>query len=619
MGFTNPTGLLALSSVIPLIIAYLLRPKPLDFPIPSLMFISKMQTESRKFNALFNKIIKDPLFLIQLLVLILLAFAISQPFIMLNKNVTFGHTVIILDASASMGVSNRFDDAKSMANGYLSRKVSIILAENVPVKVLDKGSSSDAKKLMTKLEAKDTTVSLSDAMLLGEQILKGGTGRIVVISDFSSYEGEKPWAIKQKIEAGGIDVALVKVGKDADNIGIIGIAGGELQPYMDTYEYKTSIKNFMDFPQDVPVKVTHDGSTVTTKTYTIQARSSEFFSLQNVGEGLTTVSLQINDDLDADDIAYIYIPPLSERKILYTSTIAKAPSKIALSVVPRTKITYLLPDIVPRDFSDYDFVVIGNVSKKDALEGSLLAGTFDEYLYDYALNGGNVLVIASGGLPSYKIEKILPVYLGGVSTSRSGTDMVFQNEFAKREYFDDIALSKTLRAIPAKDSVVLVNSSDNSVLLAYKKIGAGTVVYLGMADDADWSNFHTMQDYPVFWIKLIDWLSGTSTGDIAQFNKRTGSMVQPGLEITRPDGITTTNNLLDAVGIYEVGNKKIATNLYSEKESDTTIKDMAVSSPISTPLADSGKVMTELETLLMILGVLFIFAELYVLQKRGEL
>ena len=630
MGLANPSALLALSSVIPLILIYLLKPKPVDFVVPSLMFISKMQKQKTILNSFFNKLVKDPLFLIQLLVLILLAITMAQPFFMLDKNFSAGHTVIVLDASASMKAGNRFEDAKSIASDYFSRKVSIIVSENVPIKVLESGSSNEAKGIMTKLQAHDTTSSISDAMLLGERILAGDGGRIVVISDFSSSEGEKPWATKQKIEASGINVALIPIGKDADNIGIIGTGTPdvEIQPYQDTYEYSTIIKNFMDTSQKVPVEVKHDRKIIDTKTYTIPARSSEFFSLQNVGAGVTTVSLDVNDDLESDNTAYIYIPTLSERRVLYTSNTAKAPSKTVLSIVPRVSITERLPDIFPRDFSNYDFVVIGNITAKDELKGSLPAGTFDEYLYEYVSDGGNVIVIASAGLPSYSIKKLLPVYLGGGSNKKTdvtiSAKMVLQNEFAKKEYFDDVTIPKHLLSMPASDSVVLVNSSDDSVVLAYKKIGAGTVVYLGMTDDETWSDFHLKSDYPIFWIKLIDWLSGV--GDINQFNMNTGTMIQPGRNIKRPDGVVTKSNLLDMAGLYmfedntdSKNDGQIAVNLYNEKESDLTVSNLLGTSVVDAPRSDGNKSRTEFDGILIALITILVFAELYIIKQRGEL
>lgn len=75
MPFETPLALLALLSVIPLIILYMLRPKPKVLLIPSLMFVFKFERERKWVYASLTKIVQDPLFLIQLLVLIFLSTA----------------------------------------------------------------------------------------------------------------------------------------------------------------------------------------------------------------------------------------------------------------------------------------------------------------------------------------------------------------------------------------------------------------------------------------------------------------------------------------------------------------------------------------------------------------
>ena len=66
MPFENPFALIALLSVIPLIILYMLRPKPAVLLIPSLMFVLKLERERKRVYASLTKIVQDPLFLIQL-------------------------------------------------------------------------------------------------------------------------------------------------------------------------------------------------------------------------------------------------------------------------------------------------------------------------------------------------------------------------------------------------------------------------------------------------------------------------------------------------------------------------------------------------------------------------
>jgi hypothetical protein len=111
--FSNPLALLALASIIPLIILYLLRPRTVNLDIPSLLFFLKREQQRNKLSQLLRKIIRDPLFIIQLLVLILLSIAAAAPYIMEEK-VSGQHTVIVIDNSASMQAGGRLDEQRGM-------------------------------------------------------------------------------------------------------------------------------------------------------------------------------------------------------------------------------------------------------------------------------------------------------------------------------------------------------------------------------------------------------------------------------------------------------------------------------------------------------------------------
>jgi len=104
--FMNPWGLYAFAILIPIIILYLLKPKPKDLRIPSLMFIMEIEHKKR-FSSFFRKIIRDPLLIIQILAICLLVMTIANPFYVseetrsVNKDV-----VVVLDLSASMQAGN---------------------------------------------------------------------------------------------------------------------------------------------------------------------------------------------------------------------------------------------------------------------------------------------------------------------------------------------------------------------------------------------------------------------------------------------------------------------------------------------------------------------------------
>lgn len=202
MPFENPLALIALLSVIPLIIIYMLRPRPKVLAIPSLMFVLKLERERKRVYASLTKIVQDPLFLIQLLMLILLSIGAAGYYYTSQEPLSGEHTVLVLDTSASMQVDSRFDDAVKIADGYVSKKNSIILASDTPRLALDGGDASSAKEILSQVQPGAGTADLSAAITTGMRLLsKEGGGKIIVISDFTNSKGDDPVSSKNLAES----------------------------------------------------------------------------------------------------------------------------------------------------------------------------------------------------------------------------------------------------------------------------------------------------------------------------------------------------------------------------------------------------------------------------------
>ena len=117
----NPAGLYALIGLLILIIIYLIKPKPLQKTIPSLIFLTKDKGKSKK-ESFFQKLIRDFLLIFHFLLIAILAASAAQPFFFTDKDINKDHTVIVLDISASMNTaetslsgSTIFDKAISKA------------------------------------------------------------------------------------------------------------------------------------------------------------------------------------------------------------------------------------------------------------------------------------------------------------------------------------------------------------------------------------------------------------------------------------------------------------------------------------------------------------------------
>jgi hypothetical protein len=146
MPFQNPLALLGLLSIIPLIIVYLIRPKPKEISFSSTLFLREGEAER---SAVLSRLVSDPLFWVQLLVLLSLSVAAAGPYTV-STGTAGSHLAIVLDVSASMEGS--FAEAIAMAEPYLDNydRVSIVMAENIPVAALQGGSSAEARDVLAR-------------------------------------------------------------------------------------------------------------------------------------------------------------------------------------------------------------------------------------------------------------------------------------------------------------------------------------------------------------------------------------------------------------------------------------------------------------------------------------
>lgn len=625
MPFENPLALAALLSLIPLIIIYMLRPRPTVLAIPSLMFVLKLERERKRVYASLTKIVRDPLFLIQLLMLILLSIGAAGYYYTSQEPLSGEHTVLVLDTSASMQVDSRFDDAVKIADGYVSKKNSIILASDTPLLALDGGDASSAKDILNKVKPGAGTADLSAAITTGMRSLSTEGGKIIVISDFTNYKGDDPVASKNLAESYGISVNFVKVGNPADNIGII---NGWIEATDGKYGYTGVIKNYKDHSESIKIETGRgtSGNSSTSFSLDVPAGGTKQFTLENLGSGITTVQLDVKDSLPVDNKAYISIPVTSNQRILYVTDNGKLPSKTALSLLPNSNLT--VSKSVPDVLDNYTLVVLAQ--KKTPIGNSSV-----ERIESYVRNGGNAVFIASGALVPEKTDvdllKILPVKPLKLDDDENGLGVkeVLKSSITTDIRSDEISARKYLNATERTGSTTLVALDNGVPLLSYWQVGKGTVFYMGLSDELgedSWNNFHNLPEYPVFWIKLVQWLGGT--GDISEYNLNTGTLnsLSKTEEIRTPSKTFTSNRVLfDEAGIYELSGKKIAVNLYNDRESNTTVD---ASELIKRAVAEDGpKIVKEdsytakndITDYLIGFMFLFILLEILIVRQRGEL
>ena len=568
----NPSSLMLFAIILPIILLYLLKPKPRPFEIPSLMLLLP---DMRKMNlrSLFKTLVRDPLLLIQLITISLLILSLANPYF--SGNVRSQHTVIVLDSSASMAARDvspdRFSQAVDIAREYVrnSDRVSLILAQNTPLVLLKEAQGRTALDMLSHLIPKATGTDMNSAMLLAAGLFGNDKAKLVVISDFS---GQDIIQSRKIIEAKGIAVEYRQVGSGGSNTGIVdtAIQGNDLKIY---------VKNYGDAGRDIRINLINNDH-LKTFNRTLKPGSREFIQIPNISTGRTIVEIEPHDELRIDDTLYVSMPSSNRHRALLISDSVnkKAPVSVAFNSIPSVEVDEISFDRAPRTF-DYDIVVL-----HDYTRNSPLPGTMDD-LRIYVERGGTLVFVAERELQYMDTGNLLPVNVSGVA--KLSRFKVRNDELTKDI---DLGISGYMKA-ELREGAVELASGEEGPVLAYLNTGKGKVVYLGINDEGE---FHLLPSYPVFWFNLLNFATSAST----ELNVKTGT-------------------LLHKTGFYKIDDKTIASNLLDEKESDISIKGLEIE--------DNGREYgkniekTHIGVILSIIAILFITFELYYLKNRGDI
>ena len=115
--FHEPINLVWLLALIPIVIFYLIKSRPKKLNLPTTRFLFK-DGNSKNFKSFFSKFQFDPIILLQFLALFFAIFAISIPHFPIERELVAGHTVFVIDNSASMDVDDNFKKLAGLFDAF---------------------------------------------------------------------------------------------------------------------------------------------------------------------------------------------------------------------------------------------------------------------------------------------------------------------------------------------------------------------------------------------------------------------------------------------------------------------------------------------------------------------
>lgn len=619
--FARPIGLMALIGAAIFIILYLRRPKPQDKVIPSLMFIMQEKKRSTQYS-FFQKLMTNLLFLLQLLSIVGLGIVAAAPFAKLNYDVTLENTVVILDVSASMQAKEkgitRFDKALEGAKKAISGRNSIIMAENIPLIVLENENSEIALDVLSKIRPRATTTNIGDSLLLAKDILGDKPGRIVVFSDFLSTEGPDIGVVRAALSSEDKVVEFIDVSNNAKNVGITRLE-------VTKYTTKVYIKNFNKEAAQRNIKIVKENKVITQTKVTIAPNSIENFIFETPA-GISSIELEPKDDLEADDTANIATPPKLKNTVLLVTNQKSSNLELALSAAKDIELNVVNPPVLTINTKKekiepykHDVIIIYKINNVNKREG-IIPGTFDD-MENYVEKGGSLIISAQDDLKEISMKSLPVVELKNKvnKPTKICVETINQitKQFEKERCFT--TASTYFGADTGKNTITFASADDKTPMIVYGEKKKGKVVYYGIMDEA--SDFKTLPSYPIFWNSLVNFLVGAE--DINEFNLKTGKIATINEQSvkTPSSSLKTSKLLMDESGIYEFNGKKYAVNLLNEKESDISVPSKVESKKERQELIEgqSREHVFNLELMILILVFLLMLAEFLYIKRRGDL
>jgi hypothetical protein len=585
MGFLTPVALLFAALSIPILILYMLKLRRRDVLVSSTLLWRRLLRD-REANAPWQRLRRNLLLLLQLLVLALLTLALARPFVPV-PTVVSGSVVILLDASASMQARDvsptRFDAGRQAAREIVAAMkaddtATLILVGSQP-QVL--ASATDDRALLRRvLDGAMPTAGYADweaAFALAAGLASAPATRVVIVSDGALSDPLPPLPGQ---------VRFVEVGGEGNNLAITALAArgapGGPQVFLRVANYgHVDATPLVQVSADgqlfdarrlfVPKQGIAPGSadlTLTDLPYHLQVLQARLIPGGEDGSGAAEGG---GDALPLDDVAWtVHVPPASGRVLLVSE--GNLFLEQALGALPGVELMRSAP-------------------------GPPLPSEYDLYVYDRVvtatLPSGNLWLI--GPSPSLTGDGF-PIEVGGWFTATEISHVAVDDPLLR---YVDLSAVHVLRARvvgPPPGARVLARAEGGPLLFVAERPGGRLAVLTFDLHDSD---LPLQVAFPVLVANLADWLLPREGAQLPEG-------VQPGDPVPiRPDPEATEVHVIapngtrhtlsvgeglpvfaatDQLGVYlveqSVGSaampsiSRFAVNLFDESESNIVPREV---------------------------------------------
>lgn len=478
MNFLAPAAF-AFAATIPIIIVfYLLKRKRVVRLVSSTVLWQRFLAETQA-SAPFQKLRRNWLLFLQILMLLLAVFALARPYFAANMKPA-ELRVVILDGSASMQAvdmkPSRFERARAEALKWVDalsgvdQMVVILAAGSTEVKQSATTEKSALRRALLGCSASDSPTRLVPALRMAESLVREQRNAEIHLFSDGAVAG------LEEFENKALPLIYHRVGLGSTNLGITAL---DVRANPEDTRQRAIYVNVASFASNAitaELELYFDDKLRETRPLSVPAGqiSPQVFIFAQEYDGIYTVKLKVEDDLTADNEANIVSVLPQPAKVLLVSRgnrllekALRAAGNVELSV--STDIT--------GETSDYTFVVLDAVVPSQWPKG-------------------NVLAIRTA--PTNWFDRVIELQSPAIVDWRSTHPLL------RYSGFDNVQIVRSLAAKTPGWAMSLLDAPQASLLVA-GEFGRQRIVWVGF--DILESNWPLRISFPIFMANATEWLN----------------------------------------------------------------------------------------------------------------
>ncbi|MCJ7841700.1 VWA domain-containing protein [Lederbergia sp. NSJ-179] len=299
MGVTNPGFLLLTAFIGAVLLFYMFRKQYEKMIIPSNLLWEQVMNEWQA-SPWLNKLQRNLLLLLQLMILSLLMLALVHPIIK-TKGIPGEHLLFVIDDSASMAAIHnemtRFEEAKSDLNEYINQmddqEITLISAGREPHLLLNKETDKKViRQVVNELELSYEHSDMKKAIRLADSLANAEDSSLYIFSD--SLKQEELTHLPETLP-----VTVVNHGENGPNLAIKSFGIGMEDKQISAV---VLIENQINQQEAVELQVLSDKDILFSDTISIEAKEEKMIAIPDLPQkDYYKAQILVEDDYQVDN------------------------------------------------------------------------------------------------------------------------------------------------------------------------------------------------------------------------------------------------------------------------------------------------------------------------------